>query len=283
MTLKIIQLNCWTLQYIDNTIELINTQKPDVVNLQEVVNTNKLFVDKVVDLSHYDGQDLFQVIQKATGYKGYFAPSWSVTEPDGSLTHWGNAFLTNLDILDCGHFYDKYGGEYEIKPKEMEPFYKSEDKITRYISNYKKPLSFVWGLLQKDGIIFRNLTTHFTVAYNPEFDTLQSIQQAEQVRNFVVRSKDIPTIFTADTNLMAKTLSIKEIIGSALQLESGNLANTCNKRIHPAFDPKKAFHLRDCLPIDHIFQKGFVCTSIKVLEDVDYSDHCPLVAIFETK
>jgi endonuclease/exonuclease/phosphatase family metal-dependent hydrolase len=282
MTLKIIQLNCWTFQYIDNIIELIKTQKPDVINLQEVVNTNLLYERKVADNSHYDGQDLFEVIKKATGYEGHFAPSWSVVESDGSLIHWGNAFLTNLEILDYGHFYDKYGGEYEIKPKNLEPFYKTEEKTARYISNYKKPLAFVWGLLQKEGIVFKNITTHFTVAYNPEFDTLQSIQQAEQIQNFVTRAKNIPTIFTADTNLMSKTISLSKIIGSCLQMESQDLLNTCNKQIHPAFDPKRAFHLRDVLPIDHVFQKGFVCQTIQVLEDKNYSDHCPVVAILES-
>jgi endonuclease/exonuclease/phosphatase (EEP) superfamily protein YafD len=157
-------------------------------------------------------------------------------------------------------------------------------KINRnlaYPMEYKVPKNLIWTLLSFQGKVFRNITTHFTATQKCT-ETLQMIQEAQNVCDFVQNTKDIPTIFSGDLNIHQQASCIATL-KSNLNLVNEGSKNTLTPSIHSIFWPEyiaRDHNLINGLSVDYVFQKGLNVLKYEIPE-VEVSDHLPVVVEFE--
>jgi endonuclease/exonuclease/phosphatase family metal-dependent hydrolase len=266
MSLKIIQLNVWNFKFAEQIIEFLKAEKPDIVNLQEIATG-------VMNSGEDKRANYFETLKHELGMQGIFAPRLTIKSKDGSTSYWANGFLTNLEIVDSGYFYDRHLPE-TCEMTEDHPFLTSGSKEEKWTMAFEFPANYVWGLLKYHDHYIRNLTTHFTVSYNCS-ETLQMINHARAINNFLDRTKPYPTIFTGDCNLSENFYSIK-LIEQKLQMVNKASQNSLCPSLHPVFKND----LPQGLKVDYIFQKGFevIATSTPVIA---ISDHLPVIAELE--
>ncbi|MEM1312486.1 MAG: endonuclease/exonuclease/phosphatase family protein [Patescibacteria group bacterium] len=265
--MKIIQLNVWHFKYLQEIIEFLKTEKPNVVNLQEVSSGRFNYCDSFIEQP-------FELLKKELKLNGVFAPFSGLKSNEGKVSLSGNAFLTDLEIVDSGVFfeptlpnYTEYTEDHDLIKTTIQ-----NDK-SKYYNVFEEPKNFLWSVLKnKDGIYFRNIVSHFTVSYGCE-ETLQTIQQTRTLLNFLNNVKDIPVIFAGDLNIHDKSASVA-LLSQHLDLVNKDTSNSLNKVVHPIFS-----NIPDLqgLRVDYIFQKGFRCKTYHVPE-ITVSDHLPVVA-----
>ncbi len=268
--IKVLQLNAWNFRYFDAMVALIEQEKPDIIHLQEVsdgLQTSKNF---------------WKCFKEKIGYHAIFHPAWEVKK-DGATYHMGIAILTKSPMQDYGCFFDRFTQDFRTYDFHEDQLFQTKDRKMFYVSAFQKPIVFSWCTLNLGGILVRTITSHFTISYECT-ETLQIIRQAEQLRDFILRSKDIPTIFSADMNI-GENSAAYSIISQALTPITTKIKNTLNPAIHPAFDPENAHNHNktkkiDGLKVDHIFQKGFKINKVWCPE-VTVSDHLPVFATLE--
>lgn len=265
--LKVIQLNCWNFRYFEEMLEFLKREKPDIINLQEVssgdliMNPNKNFD--------------FEYLKKELGMNGVFVPRFGIKDDVKGDYFFGNGFLTNLEIVDHGSFFDKFSPEFSWYAKDNHVFsVHKDDKYQGYIRSFELPNNFVWGTLKYKNQLIRNITSHLTVSFKCT-ETLQILQQARQLVEFINGVKDIPTIFSGDLNIHGESNSVK-LIETKLDRVSKDIINTMN----PNLGSKLFLDEPNGLAVDHIFAKGFEVISC-VCPVVTISDHLPVVAELE--
>jgi len=264
--LKLVQLNCWNFRYFEEMLEFLKHEKPDIINLQEVsigdlvMNPNKNFD--------------FEYLKKELGMDGFFVPRFGIKDDVKGNYFFGNGFLTSLEIVDYGSFFDKFSPDFSWYTKEQSNVFDPNNKYQNYIRGFEVPVNFVWGILKYKNQLIRNVTTHFTVSFKCT-ETLQIIQQARQVVEFIDNVKDVPTIFSGDLNIQAESNSVK-LIESKLERVSKGITNTMN----PNLGSKLFVDEPNGLAVDHIFSKGFNTISC-VSPVITISDHLPVVAELE--
>ena len=269
--LKIIQLNCWMFHFFDEILDFCTAQDADIINLQEATS------GYVLEFSN--GQFLEELASKL-GMKIIYAP-WVGVENDERKVNWfGNAVLTRLEVLDYQIIWDKNN-------QDSPHFRSHEDHMTieklcevdrnlAYPFVFKEPKNFISTTLKTPaGRILRNLTTHFTVTQMCT-ETLQTIQQSENITHFLVNSKQLPTIVTGDFNIQRSSASIRNL-ETALQIVNED-QNTLNPKVHAIFRKNKEHSAG--LSIDYILQSGIdvkTCT----ISQASISDHLAIVMEFE--
>jgi|694.fasta_scaffold16772_7 endonuclease/exonuclease/phosphatase family metal-dependent hydrolase len=266
--MKIIQLNAWKFRFLEEMLEFLKKEKPDIINLQEVssgkFNNHKL-----------DIQEPFEFLKKELKMDGVFAPFTGLKSEDGSFSESGNGFLTNLEILDFGIIFEKTLPPYTIYSDQDDLIQTTlKNDKSKYYNVFKEPKNLIWCLLKKDGKYFRNLTTHFTASYGCT-ETLQTLNQTESVLNYLKYTKNLPTIFSGDLNIHPKSASVEMLSQNLKMLNSGE-QNTLNPLVHPIFKNSQSKGLK----VDYIFQNGFEVVDYKV-PDITVSDHLPLIAELE--
>jgi endonuclease/exonuclease/phosphatase family metal-dependent hydrolase len=265
--MKVIQINAWNFKYLPELIEFLKAEKPDIVNFQEVSTGKFNYCDPEIVYP-------FEVLKKELGMQGIFAPFMGLKSDDGSHSQSGNAFLTNLEIIDTGIFFEPSLPDYTDYPEDHDLIKTTilNDK-SKYYNIFEEPKNYIWAVLKApNGKYFRNLVSHFTVSYDC-CETLQHIQQARTLLKFVQNTKDMPTIFCGDLNIYDQSASIA-MISKELDMVNKDTKNSLNKTIHPIF--KNVPDLSG-LRVDYIFQKGFNVIDYSVPE-VTVSDHLPVIA-----
>ena len=266
--MKVIQLNCWKFNYLQEIIGFLKSEKPDIINLQEV-SSGKF------NKNNFNIWEPFEHLKIELGMDGIFAPFTGLQSEDGTFSEAGNGFLTNLEIVDFGINFEKSLPPYTI--------YKDSDDLiqtvlkndkSKYYNIFREPKNFIWSVLQKDGKYFRNITTHYTASYNCT-ETIQMLDQTESIISFLKQTKDLPTIFTGDLNIHPNSASVAKLKQELTQL-SCNEINTLNPKIHPAFSNGNP----EGWKVDYIFEKGFEVKKYSVPQ-ITISDHLPLVVEVE--
>jgi endonuclease/exonuclease/phosphatase family metal-dependent hydrolase len=266
--MKILQINVYGFKYAEALLEFIATEKPDLINFQEIGTG---YLSKNLDLE----VDFFEKIKADFGYQGFFAPRFAESR-NGKTSYFGNGFLTNLEILDYGVFFDQKLPKFTTYSSEDGQIKIVEkDEKSKYAEVFDLPVNFVWAVLKSGDKIFRNITTHFSVSYNCT-ETKQMVDQAKQLVEFLENTKPIPTIFTGDLNIRKDSFAVS-LISKKLELVNHNSTNTLNPSVHPAFLNSPSFA---GLGIDHIFQNGFEVKNFSVPE-VSISDHLPVICEVE--
>ena len=146
---------------------------------------------------------------------------------------------------------------------------------SKYYSVFGESRNYIWAVLKtSEGRYIRNLTAHFTVSYLCA-ETIQHIQQAKSVVNFLSNVKKLPTIFSGDLNIHDQSASVAQL-SSVLEMVNKDTKNSLNKEIHPVFKYTDVTDLR----VDYIFQDGFKVMDYSV-PDITVSDHLPIIANLE--
>jgi endonuclease/exonuclease/phosphatase family metal-dependent hydrolase len=267
--MKIIQLNAWHFKYLHEMVDFLKQEKPDIINLQEVSSGKFNYCDPAV-------YHPFEYLKKELNMDGMFAPFSGFRDQDGSLSQSGNGFLTSLEIVDMGAIFEKSLPAYtEYSEKdEMIQTILLNDK-SKYYNVFEEPKNVLWSVLKTaEGKYIRNLTSHFTVSYDC-VETIQHIQQARSVIDYISGVKQMPTIFTGDLNIHDRSASVAKL-SEVLEMVNTDTKNSLNKLIHPIFK------YTDCeaLRVDYIFQKGFKVLDYSV-PDITVSDHLPVIAELE--
>lgn len=265
--LKVIQLNCWNFRYFEELLEFLKQEKPDIINLQEIssgdliMNANKNFD--------------FEYLKKELGMNGVFVHRFGVKDSVKGDYFFGNGFLTNLEIVDYGSFFDKFSPDFSWYNKDN-PIFSTfkNDKYKAYVNSFELPVNFVWGTLKYKNEPIRNITSHFTVSFKCT-ETLQILRQARQLVGFLDSVKELPTIFSGDLNIHGQSNSVK-LIESKLNRVPKDIINTMNPNIG-----LKLFNDEpQGLAVDHLFTSKFDIISCKS-PNITVSDHLPVIAEIE--
>lgn len=275
-SLKLIQLNCFQFTYFEEVLVFLKEQNPDIINLQEATTgsilkfTNGKYLDKLA----YE-----------LNMKVIYAPFTAKQSVNGNLDWFGNAILTKLEIFDYGIHWlhdgqNKAGIITYIEDQRLQEAIKINRNLA-YPIVYSQPKNLVWVLLSQNGKFFRNITTHFTATQKCT-ETLQMIEEAQKVCDFVDSVKNVPTLFTGDLNIHQQAGCITNL-KSKLQLVNQDTTNTLTPSLHQIFLPKYQEldpSLKNGLSVDYIFQKNVKVNKFEVA-DVKVSDHLPIIIEFE--
>jgi endonuclease/exonuclease/phosphatase family metal-dependent hydrolase len=275
--LKLIQLNCFQFTHFDEILKFLIEQNADIINLQEA--TTGL-------ISEFDKGVCLNKLAKELGMQVIYSPFTAKESQDGKLDWFGNAILTKLEILDYGTHWLHDGQNtagiinYQDDKKLQEAI-----KVNRNLAYpivYNQPKNLVWALLSHKGKVLRNITTHFTATQKCT-ETLQMIQEAQAVGDFIDNVKDIPILFTGDLNIHQQAGCITTIQQKINLINHGN-NNTLSKVLHPIFvEPKYLLNdpsLKNGRAVDYVFQKGISVLNWQI-QNVEISDHLPIVVEFE--
>jgi endonuclease/exonuclease/phosphatase family metal-dependent hydrolase len=273
--LKLIQLNCFQFTYFDQILQFLKGQNADVINLQEAT-TGKV--------SEFNNGQYLEKLATELGLKIIYSPFTAKETQEGNMDWFGNAILTKLEIVDYGTQWLHEGqNKAGVVTYQDDKKLKDAIKINRNLAYpivYNQPKNLVWALLKYDGKVFRNITTHFTATQKCT-ETLQMIQEAQAICDFIDNTKDIPTIFTGDLNIHQQAGVIQNL-KSKLSLVNEGSVNSLTKSNHQIFTPKYQeldLGLKDGLSVDYVFQKSFKVNTWKIL-DVEISDHLPIAVEF---
>ena len=275
-SLKLIQLNCFQFTYFDELLKFLKEQNADIINLQEAT---------AGDIFEFNNGIYLEKLAQELEMKVIYSPFTAKESQDKKLDWFGNAILTRLEIIDYGihwlHENQNQAGviSYQDDQKLQEAIKTNRNQA--YPIVYNQPKNLVWTLLSYNGKVFRNITTHFTATQKCT-ETLQMIQEAQKVCDFVESVKNIPTLFTGDLNIHQQAGCITNL-KTKLKLVNQGTINTLTPSIHQIFLPKYQGldpNLKNGLSVDYVFEKLIKITKCEVL-DVKVSDHLPIVVEFE--
>ncbi len=265
--MKIVQINAWHFKFLDELVNFLRAEKPNIINLQEVSTGRFNYCSPNI-------VEPFEYLKKELDYEGYFVPYTGLKSSDDKISYSGNGFLTDLEMVDYGCFFEKTLPEY-TEYNEEHPLIQTilHDQKEDYYTVFEESKNFVWGVLKYKDKYIRNVTSHFTVSYLCT-ETMQMIQQTRSLLSFLKNTKSLPTIFTGDLNIHPDSASIK-MLTEELVLVNKNNSNTLNPNVHGVFK-----RLPEGLNVDYIFQKGFEVSKWSV-PNISVSDHLPIIAELE--
>lgn len=274
--LKLIQLNCFQFTYFDELLKFLKEQKADIINLQEVTTD---------PISSFNNGRYLEQLAKELEMQVVYSPFTAKESEDGKLDWFGNAILTKLEIIDHGvHWMHDGQNKAGIITAQQNQKLKQAIKINRNLAYpivYNQPKNLIWTLLSDKGKVFRNVTTHFTATQKCT-ETLQMIQEAQSIINFVYNLKDVPTIFTGDLNIHQQAGCI-EMLKSKFNLVNQGSINTLTPEIHQIFEPKYQQldpTLKNGLSVDYVFQNDIKIINYQI-PNVQISDHLPIIIEFD--
>ncbi len=274
--LKIIQINVFKFTYFDKLLQFLREQNADIINIQEATTS------EIIEFC--SGKYLDQLASEL-GMQVIYSPFTAMESEEGKLDWFGNAILTKLEVLDFGTVWFRNSNNqpgvisYQSMQK-LEEAIKTNRNLA-YPIVYREPKNLIWTLLKYNGQLLRNITTHFTATQKCT-ETLQMIQEAENVCDFVNNSKKIPTIFSGDLNIHQQASCIQNL-KSNLNLVNAGSTNTLSPSNHPIFLPKYQQmdpSISNGLSVDYVFQKGFKVINWDIPE-LGISDHLPIIVELE--
>lgn len=254
MEIKVIQVNIYKGRYMESLVEFLNSQKADIVCMQEVaVGEVNLTTDKSLNT--------FEYLKSKTGMDGVFFPDQIVTDRPGA--HVGNAVLTNFKILDSKLIPLRQNTSLTLKSFE-DP---------RLFPDF--PRSIVEAKLDTGETQMYALSAHGAWTA-PPVDTPETLRQAKLIKDHL-KSLNLPFIFCADMNTIPGSKVIKTISSASVnQITGSDISRTTHPVVH-----KTASFKPEGLLVDYIFSsKDFKKVSVEA-PNVLVTDHLPVVGVFE--
>lgn len=264
--MKFIQLNAWYFTQGPQLLEYLKSQNPDIIHLQEVSHgPNNWGQDK---------SDFLKQIAASLGMQVVEGKRFEIEYDNGQILPFTNAILTKFPIIDCGYINEDFLHHKELKLSHKHEFFHTDDKNIKYLYAFEFPSALTWAVVKIGQKYLKLLTNHFTVSYNCT-ETIQTIDHARSVCDFVSKSKDMPTIFSGDLNIHNQSLAVKLLKEKLIEV-GDEYDNSLNRKIHPIFTKQS-----NGLKVDYIFQKYLKVSTTKVDEEADISDHLPIIMEFE--
>lgn len=148
-----------------------------------------------------------------------------------------------------------------------------EFPASRGVKHAAKSRCILLALLETPKGRMRAVTTHFTVS-DLCTETTQMYEMANLVTSLIQNAKPVPTIFSADLNIRAKSYSVQKL-SEALTCHTADIVDTLsNKHVAKEKDFPKG------LAIDHVFSADLQHNRTEAKE-VDFSGHKAVVSEFE--
>ncbi|MBI4176216.1 MAG: endonuclease/exonuclease/phosphatase family protein [Candidatus Aenigmarchaeota archaeon] len=242
---------------LDNLLEFLREQKPDILAMQEVSSGRENFCeDKTLDL--------FDEIKKSTGLHGFSVPSRGVRYPDGEVCVDSTAFLTRYPVVsDVKTIWLRDYREYDSRR------FRPEEEKERL------PRNAIHAQVRIDGRNVNLFTGHFAWSTSPT-DSHEKMRQIRILVDYIRKLGGEPFILTGDFNMPPNTHVMEEVsaIGRNWVVEAGIKA-TLHPKIHHIAKVKPLF------VVDYIFTSGHF-RPVKIAAPVmPVSDHLPVIGEFE--
>lgn len=254
MRVKFLQINIFKGKFLEELVEFIKKQEPDIITMQEVSAGNvNFYVEKT---------NLFDLLKERLGdYRGVFHSNTKIVDSPTAL--FGNAVFSKKPI--CG---SQVIGLQTFRHLTFDEFNNNTDDVWSKLSRHMLDAVIDFGDFRLHAI-----STHFRRIV-PPVDNPQSTKQAKLIASHLQFLGNEPFIVGGDFNMPPESEVIKIVSGAAnnLMTDSG-VKQTLNPRVHELGD-------RGYL-VDFIFtSKHFKKVSLDVPQ-VTVSDHLPIVAELE--
>lgn len=244
MIINFLSLNSWKGKFIDETIRHIQTEKYDLVNLQEVAGGTH----------SYKNKDNFAAYKKTLGLNSVLAIRGHNT--DSEKSYFGNAT-----------FYSK---KFTLHKKEVVWMQKNIQAIEMGVTDpIEYPYNILSLLLGFGGEKFYLINTHLIWEATPK-ESKRRIKVNQALVDYV-KKLEYPFILSGDFNINKDNPTIDKLdqLGANL-LKANQVDNTLNLRLHKAKDRIPAPGLAvDFIYTSHHFQQK----SFEVLKNLNLSDH----------
>lgn len=251
--MKLLNINTWGGQRLDDLLALLSSQEWDLITLQEVFalqtgDVKPLFKEKKV-------MNLLEMIRNNLSQQHFFFSSTAGYFWSGKIVEFGNLTISKnpirnsrtvfYDIDYIGNFHGT-SGDFTKDPRNLQIVeVQLEDRIVSVLNTH--------GIWQLD---------------NKKSDTNRTIEMAKTiVRNINI---DVPTIIAGDFNLTPETESIQllEEVAENLVIKNG-IINTRNSY-------KGLVEV-----VDYIFSNSKVSVNSLSMLETNASDHNALILDFE--
>jgi len=261
MKIKHLQLNTSLLKSPDKVVQFMVDNKIDIACLQEIV----YFENKKNPLLK---------LAKEAGYE-YIEGIHFYNKPKNQIV--ATAILSKWPVVD---FEAIYFNTDDFEPKKL-----LEEKLlefdtnnqefpgTRGLKNWIKSRCVLWAIIKTDGDYIKAITTHYTVS-DLCTETVQMLQLSRMIKSLVSYSKDLPTIFSSDMNIRAKSYSVTTL-EKVMECHTRDFTDTLSIS-HQA----KIRDFPQGLATDHVFSKGLKHQNTDAVE-IDFSEHKAIISDFE--
>lgn len=252
MNLKILTLNIWQGGLLfDQIINFITSERPDIVTLQEVFDTEeKDLPQNYSSLENLTEELYFTYFDFAKTFEGFV---------EGKKVVQGNLILSNFPILESSHTF------YDIAFQNID--FQNRENATNL------PRLLQYATIDANGLDLRVFNTHGIWGE----DGLDNLRRLKMSQTIVEKFQGLSHVILAgDFNVNSNTESIKNIEKYLRNVFKDELKTSFNLR-------RKGIHEGNYFKsvVDNIF----VSPDIEVLDHrcplVDISDHLPLVATVE--
>ncbi|MDP2632845.1 MAG: hypothetical protein Q8P25_03960 [Candidatus Curtissbacteria bacterium] len=250
--IKFIQVNIYKGAYLENLLDFLEEQEPDVVSMQEVSSGKiNVYQDKTVNL--------FDLIRDKLGYRGVYNGDLKLQGDPGST--FGNAVLTKLPVL--GSHIKVLHDFRPLTMKEIE----GEPDVWMQVPRHVLDL-----MVEVDGRKVHTMSWHGAWTAPPQ-DTDETIRQAKLIAEYLI-SLNEPFILGCDSNELLQSETIQTINQVAINIMEGSgILQTTHPKIHKIVP-------RGFL-IDYIFTSRDIKVNSLEVPPVTVSDHLPVVAELE--
>ena len=248
-TLKFIQINIFKGKYLDDLLNFLEREKPDVVSMQEVTaGQMNACDDKSVSL--------YDVIANKLGYSGVYNGDLKLEgDPKSSF---GNAVLTRLPVL--GSHVEVL---HDFRAVTMHEFL-SEPAIWAQV-----PRQVLDLIVDVDGKKVHTMSWHGAWTAPPQ-DTEETIRQAKKIAEYLI-SLNEPFILGCDSNELLQSETIQTINEVAVNIMEGSgILQTTHPKIHKIVP-------RGYL-VDYVYTSKDIKVNSVEVPQVTISDHLPVVA-----
>lgn len=255
INLKVIQINIFRGKFLDNLLEFLKSEDPDIITMQEVTAR---------ELNYYKNQNanIFSVIEKRLKLKGIYHGDLILKGFPNSL--FGNAVFSKFEIA----------GSRIIPLKTFRPV-TLEELEGKYANIIRPQLArHMLDATLKIGRAKIHVISIHGAWTAPPTDTKQTLKQARIIAGYIKALKQQPHIIGGDLNTTpkSKVIGIISKVSKNL-LENSGVSSTLNPKVHK-IAPRK-------LLVDYILaSKHFKLKSLTVPE-VTISDHLPVIVQLE--
>jgi endonuclease/exonuclease/phosphatase family metal-dependent hydrolase len=250
MKIKVISLNIWEGNFLEQAIIFLKHENPDILLLQEVYGENGPAV-----------ADQFQTLEKLKEKLGfihtYFVPGLRHNRPEGMFLQ-GNAILSKLPIKSTGavFFNDPYNDNFTDGPK----------------NNPNYPHTLQHAVLDTEAGDINVFNLHGTWDLDGD-NYSEKRQQMSQAIVDAVKGKS-KVVLAGDTNAKPTNQAIKNIEKHLDSIFQGELKTTFNMKHKD--NPGYA-----TAAVDMMFVSSDMSVDYKSCPDINVSDHLPLVAVLD--
>lgn len=247
MKLKVICLNIWGGKLLDNIVEFLLMENPDIVLAQEIFSSEDTNIEPRYR-SH-------QVLTSSLGFYSDFAPTYRDFDHTNGKSQRGNSIFSRFPIIETkispfsipyNETYRDTSGNFNLCPRNLQHAKIQFSAKEINIFNVHGP----WDL---DGDNF-------------------SDQRRDMAETIVREIKDKPNVILGgDTNATPGNQAIKIIEGKLHNVFDGELKSTFNMKYKTDSGYATA-------AVDFIFADKEIEVIDKSCSNVDVSDHLPLMA-----